>query len=97
MGSPVFCCENADVKLRSTIGDKLVLRGIDLEIKRSEFVCLVGGSGTGKTTLLRTLGGFCEPSSGAVLYEGKAFRGPPEGVVTVFQDYGNALLPWRTV
>lgn len=58
---------------------------------------MVGGSGTGKTTLLRALGGFCTPTGGAVLYEGAPFSGPPAGVLTVFQDYGNALLPWRTV
>ena len=97
MSTPVFCCDRADVTLRSAHKDKLVLRGTDLHIDRGEFLCLVGGSGTGKTTLLRTLGGFCAPSGGAVLYEGRAFAGPPEGVVTVFQDYGNALLPWRTV
>jgi NitT/TauT family transport system ATP-binding protein len=46
---------------------------------------------------LRTLGGFCAPTGGTVAYEGKPFSSPPKGVVTVFQDYGNALLPWRTV
>jgi NitT/TauT family transport system ATP-binding protein len=97
MEDPVFSCEQAEVKLASAGGDKLVLQGIDLQVRRQEFLCLVGGSGTGKTTLLRTLGGFCAPTGGTVLYEGKGFRNPPEGVVTVFQDYGNALLPWRTV
>lgn len=97
MNSPVFSCERAEVRLASATGDKVILHGIDLQVGRQEFLCLVGGSGTGKTTLLRALGGFCAPTSGTVLYEGKAFRSPPEGVVTVFQDYGNALLPWRTV
>jgi NitT/TauT family transport system ATP-binding protein len=92
-----FRCEGAEVALAGASGSKLVLQGIDLQVARGEFLCLVGGSGTGKTTLLRTLGGFCAPTGGAVLYEGRAFSGPPEGVVTVFQDYGNALLPWRTV
>jgi NitT/TauT family transport system ATP-binding protein len=93
----MFRCENAGVCLASAAGQKLILQGIDLEVAKGEFLCLVGGSGTGKTTLLRTLGGFNTPTSGKVLYEGKAFASPPEGVVTVFQDYGNALLPWRTV
>jgi len=97
MNSPVFICERAEIKLASATGDKTILQGIDLKVGRQEFLCLVGGSGTGKTTLLRALGGFCAPTSGAIKYEGKAFRSPPEGVVTVFQDYGNALLPWRTV
>lgn len=97
MNSPAFCCDQVEVRLTSASGEKVILQSIDLRIGRQEFLCLVGGSGTGKTTLLRALGGFCEPTGGTVLYEGKAFSGPPEGVVTVFQDYGNALLPWRTV
>src|SRR5688500_8101557 len=97
MSSLVFDCERAEVRLASAAGDKTILQGIDLQVGRQEFLCLVGGSGTGKTTLLRMLGGFCAPTGGTVRYEGEAFRCPPEGVVTVFQDYGNALLPWRTV
>jgi len=97
MTSTVFRCEEAEVRLASAGGEKLILQGINLEIARREFLCLVGGSGTGKTTLLRALGGFCAPSGGRVLYEGQRFDNPPEGVVTVFQDYGNALLSWRTV
>ncbi|MGO4280716.1 ABC transporter ATP-binding protein [Cupriavidus sp. RAF20_2] len=97
MNASVFCCEQAEVRLTSASGEKTILQGIDLNIGRGEFLCMVGGSGTGKTTLLRALGGFCAPTGGAVFYEGAAFSGPPAGVVTVFQDYGNALLPWRTV
>ena len=84
-------------EILARIGVMFQARAIDLDIGRQEFLCMVGGSGTGKTTLLRALGGFCAPTRGAVLYEGRPFDGPPEGVVTVFQDYGNALLPWRTV
>src|SRR5690606_8140794 len=58
---------------------------------------IVGRSGTGKTTLLRVLAGLLRPTAGAVLLEGRPVSGPPLSVVTVFQDYGNALLPWRTV
>nr|WP_315591846.1 ABC transporter ATP-binding protein [uncultured Cupriavidus sp.] len=97
MNTSVFHCAAAEIRLAAANGDKVVLQGIDLEIGRQEFLCMVGGSGTGKTTLLRALGGFCAPTEGAILYEGKPFAGPPAGVVTVFQDYGNALLPWRTV
>jgi NitT/TauT family transport system ATP-binding protein len=51
----------------------------------------------GKTTLLRALGGLVTATRGTVVFDGDAVRGPPAGVVMVFQDYGNALLPWRTV
>ncbi|MFP3534056.1 ATP-binding cassette domain-containing protein, partial [Burkholderia sp. SIMBA_042] len=82
MNASVFCCEQAEVRLTSASGEKTILQGIDLNIGRGEFLCMVGGSGTGKTTLLRALGGFCAPTGGAVFYEGAAFSGPPAGVVT---------------
>ena len=57
----------------------------------------VGPSGTGKTTLLRAMGGLTPTVSGSVLVHGKELDGPPKDVVIVFQDYSNALLQWRTV
>jgi NitT/TauT family transport system ATP-binding protein len=57
----------------------------------------VGKSGTGKTTLMRVLGGFISPTAGTLEFEGAQRRGPSRAVITVFQDYGHALLPWRTV
>jgi lipoprotein-releasing system ATP-binding protein len=48
-----------------------VLNGIDLEIGRSELLCIVGASGVGKSTLLHILGALDRPSSGTVLFEGK--------------------------
>src|SRR6202012_596095 len=66
--------------------------------RRGEFGSIVGGSGTGKTTLLRILGGLASPRPGSVVeYHGKAVITPPEGVAFVFQDYRGSLLPWRNV
>ncbi len=48
-----------------------VLRGISLDIKSREFVTLLGPSGCGKTTTLRIIGGFEQPDSGDVLFEGR--------------------------
>src|SRR5689334_22096593 len=52
-------------------GDHAVLRGVDLEIARSEVVCIIGPSGSGKSTLLRSIAFLEEPSEGEILIEGQ--------------------------
>jgi NitT/TauT family transport system ATP-binding protein len=97
-GAPlIFECDRVSVDFPHAGGVKQVLSGIGFELREGEFLSIVGTSGAGKTTLLRVLGGLLQPSSGAVRVRGKEIDGPPEGVVTVFQDYSRALLQWRTV
>lgn len=84
----------SDVSL--TLAGFEILRGIDLEIPQGEFVCVVGPSGCGKTTMLRLLAGLYQPTSGQVTYRGAAMSKPRQDIAIVFQDYGKALLPWRT-
>jgi NitT/TauT family transport system ATP-binding protein len=74
-----------------------VLAGVSLSVRSSEFLTIVGGSGVGKTTLLRAMAGLIKPVSGEITVRGKAVDGPPEDVLLVFQDYSNSLLPWRKV
>jgi NitT/TauT family transport system ATP-binding protein len=74
-----------------------ILKDISLEVREHEFVCLVGASGCGKTTLLRLLGGLLTPTQGRVMFRGNTVTGPDRALAIVFQDYGKALLPWRTV
>jgi nitrate/nitrite transport system ATP-binding protein len=72
-----------------------VLAGIDLEVKRGEFVAIVGYSGAGKTTLMSTIAGLIKPDSGQVTVDGKVVKGPGPDRGMVFQNY--SLLPWLTV
>ncbi len=86
------------VELDSSEGPRRILTGVDLEVADGEFVSVMGRSGTGKTTLLRVLGGLLAPTSTSkVSFQGDPVDGPPEGVVFVFQNYAASLLPWRTV
>ena len=75
-----------------------MLQGISLDIKSREFVTLLGPSGCGKTTTLRIIGGFEQPDSGDVFFEGKRLNDVPpyrREINTVFQRY--ALFPHLNV
>ena len=79
-------------------GKEKVLHDISLSIKEGEFFTLLGPSGCGKTTILRILGGFIRPSSGAIYVSNQDIINlPPEkrNMGTVFQNY--ALFPNMTV
>lgn len=78
-------------------GVRRVLDGVEVMIKRGEFVCIVGPSGTGKTTLLRCLAGLMAPTTGTVTLDGTRVIGPPNKLAVVFQDYSRSLLPWMSV
>jgi putative spermidine/putrescine transport system ATP-binding protein len=79
-------------------GGAPVLRDVSLSVSEGELVALLGSSGCGKTTLLRTVAGFAQPSSGAIFVGGKEITFlPPDrrDMALVFQSY--ALWPHMTV
>ena len=76
-------------------GKYIALKGIDLQIKKGEFVSLIGHSGCGKSTLLNMIAGLDLPTEGLVTLEGQKITKPGPDRMVVFQNY--SLLPWRTV
>jgi ABC-type nitrate/sulfonate/bicarbonate transport system ATPase subunit len=68
----------------------------NLKITAGEITCILGRSGCGKTTLLRSLGGFIKPEpTGGVVYKGQYLTAPTPEVVLIFQE--NNLFPWLNV
>ena len=77
---------------------EVILNHINLDIHEKEFVTILGPSGCGKTTTLRIIGGFVEPESGDVIFDGNRINGLPphkRNVNTVFQKY--SLFPHLNV
>jgi putrescine transport system ATP-binding protein len=79
-------------------GDFVAVNGVSLDVFEGEFLCLLGGSGCGKTTLLRMMAGFEQPTEGRVLIDGKDMTNvaPYDRPVNMmFQSY--ALFPHMSV
>jgi len=84
--------------LQVSYGSQRVLHGVSLSVAPGEFIAILGSSGCGKTTLLRTIAGFQKASGGAIRLSGRdVVNTPPEkrGMAMMFQSY--ALWPHMTV
>lgn len=73
-----------------------VLRECSLQVESGEFVAVLGRSGGGKSTLLRIVGGFLQPTAGRVLLDGAPVTAPGPERTMVFQNF-DQLLPWYTL
>ena len=83
----------------------VALRGVDLDIDPGEMIALLGPSGTGKSTLLKLLGGLIQPTAGRIVVGGRDLRGLSSAqlrmlrateIGMVLQDAGTNLLPYAT-
>ena len=79
----------------SAQGPVEALRDVTFDVRRREFLCVVGASGCGKSTLVRLLAGLEDSTSGQILVDGKPVAGPGPDRGMVFQGY--TLFPWLTV
>ena len=86
------------VGVNKLYGTNHVVKDLNIEVEEGEFLTLLGSSGCGKTTTLRMIAGFEEPSTGTIKVEGESIeeKEPFErDVNTVFQTY--ALFPHKTI
>ena len=107
MASPTLCPASLTEKAREapfitisgldkefTNGHR-VIADLSLEVRRGEFVSLLGASGCGKSTLLKIVAGLSPTSSGSIRIDGLEPVAARKIISFVFQD--STLLPWRTV
>src|ERR671923_2979975 len=71
------------------------LQNVSFSVEPSEFLCVVGQSGCGKTTMLNIVAGFLKPTKGGILIGGNPVTGKGLDRGVVFQDFAQ-LFPWRT-
>lgn len=76
-------------------GETTVFEDLWFSVRPGEFVCLIGHSGCGKTTILNVLAGLERASAGTVIAGGSEVTGPSLDRAVIFQ--GHALMPWMTV
>lgn len=94
MAQPFLKIENLTKRFETTKGSDAftVFENVSFAIEKGEFVCIIGHSGCGKSTIINTLAGLDTPSDGVVIMDGKEVSGPSLDRGMVFQNY--SLLPW---
>lgn len=88
---PKVCVDHVSVSLAGN----QILDDVSLDVDPHEFLCIIGTSGGGKTTLLRSIAGLLPTTAGNVHLDGTRVEGPSPRIAMVFQQFG--LFPWKTV
>lgn len=95
MKDSIIEIKNLNIEFSSENQKVVALEKINLDINKNEFICIMGVSGCGKTTLLNALAGFIQPTNGKILLKGNKIEGPGPDRAVVFQD--DAVFPWLSV
>ena len=95
MKDSIIEIKNLNIEFSSENQKVVALEKINLDINKNEFICIMGVSGCGKTTLLNALAGFIQPTNGKILLKDNEIQGPGPDRAVVFQD--DAVFPWLSV
>jgi NitT/TauT family transport system ATP-binding protein len=95
MSAPKLRLDRIGKSFPGAAGPVVAVDSLSIDVRAGEFLAIVGPSGCGKTTVLNMLAGLDQPTSGAMLLDGRTITGPGAERGVMFQDY--ALFPWRTV
>ena len=87
--------------LRASYGPIEALRGVDLEVRAGELVCLLGANGAGKSSTLRTISGLVRPTAGRIVFDGRPIAGlPPAAILAAGIAHcpeGRRVFPYMSV
>src|SRR6478752_1322123 len=95
MSKAYLSLSRVDMTFTGAKGTNPVLKGIDLDVQRGEYISLIGHSGCGKSTVLNIVAGLLAATSGGVIVDGREVNAPGPDRAVVFQNH--SLLPWLTV